>query len=350
MKAVYLVIDYVPHQVLSIKTLIGMSGAQVLAFHVGRFHKEVPDLGERFLTIQYNSLPKEAILEEIRNFRPDIIVTAGWMIPEYNSICKAIKKESKVPIVAMSDTPWYGTYRQKINSLISPFHLKKAFTHLWVAGSRQYDYARKLGFSNQQIIFNSLSADVDIFKRVSIEKKKIDYPKNFLYIGRFDEVKGLRNLIKAWNAIENKNGWTFTLVGKGNLKTELQLNGEFLVKDYMSQERLLIEMQNSGCFVLASIKEPWAIVLHEAAAAGLPIVCTETCGASPHLVVNNYNGFTVENNSVPALKHNLAKIINSGTNKLIAFSHNSKKISYSINPELHVASLIQLLDKPDFEL
>ena len=47
-----------------------------------------------------------------------------------------------------------------------------------------------------------------------------------------------------------------------------------------------------GVFVLPSIYEPWALVLQEFAAAGLPILCSSICGASPHFVINNYNGYT----------------------------------------------------------
>src|SRR5690606_19377804 len=122
------------------------------------------------------------------------------------------------PIVAYSDTPWKNTLRQKLNSLVSCFYVKKAFTHLWVSGIRQYDYARKLGFSNDRIILNSLSADVDLFSKTNMELKKQDYPKKFIYIGRFVKIKGLENLLNAWDSINEKEGWTLTIIGAGDLK------------------------------------------------------------------------------------------------------------------------------------
>lgn len=49
----------------------------------------------------------------------------------------------------------------------------------------------------------------------------------------------------------------------------------------------------AGCFVLPSVFEPWGVVVHEAAASGLPIVCTVACGASLDLVGDGYNGFVI---------------------------------------------------------
>lgn len=343
MKICFLVGDYVPYQVLLIKELTERNDVTILAFHVGRFVTETPKNLRNFSTQQYDSLSKNEILEKITMFTPDIMVTAGWMIPEYNWICRNLKKSTKTPIVAMSDTPWYNTLKQNINALISPFHVRKSFTHLWVAGIYQYDYARKLGFKNDEIIFNCLSADLNLFKSIDIQQKAASYPKNFLYIGRYTEVKGLVNLMEAWDAIEDKKGWTFTLVGSGNMKDQLIESGNFIVKDYMSQQLLLSEMQNSGCFVLPSLKEPWALVIHEAAAAGLPIICTKTCGAAPHFVIDNFNGFKVENDSVHDLKKAMQTIIEKTSQELTNFSCNSRKLSTSITPEKSIGQLLQIV-------
>lgn len=343
MRFVFLIIDYVPHQVLSIKNLINNFDAEVLAFHVGRFNSYIPAYLNNFTTQNYKSLSKQEKLKAIKTFNPDVVVTAGWMIPEYNWLCRKIKQTMNIPIVAMSDTPWYGTWRQRVNAILSPFYVKKMFTHIWVAGIRQYDYARKLGFSNQQIIFNSLSADTEVFEKVNIEAKTTCYPKIFLFIGRYTEIKGLRNLIKAWSAIKDKKGWKFTLIGAGEMKDELINSGQFIVKDYMPQELLLDEMQHSGCFVLPSLHEPWALVIHEAASAGLPILCTETCGAAPHFVINGYNGYRIKDNSVEDLKLKLEKIINTDKSDLLKYSYRSRELSISINPEIQTASLMQLV-------
>ena len=107
----------------------------------------------------------------------------------------------------------------------------------------------------------------------------------------------------------------------------------------MSQEDLLHEMQNAGCFVLPSIHEPWALVIHEAAAAGLPIICTETCGAAPHFVINNYNGKIIKPKSSNSLQTAMEEIMNMTSSELIDFSAKSRLLSTSINPEISIQCL-----------
>ena len=343
MKAVFLIGSYVPHQLVSINKLIEEYEIEIHSYSISNNFTYIPKQTTKFIPYKFNDYTKKDALQYILALNPSFIVVSGWMIHGYVWICKQVKKTTNIPIVAMSDTPWYGTWKQKINTTLSPFHLRKAFTHLWVAGIRQYEYARRLGFANEQIIFNSLSADTSIFHKVDIKIKMKKYPKNFLYIGRYTQVKGLRNLMLAWSAIIDKKGWTFTLIGEGEMKEELKETGQFIVKDYMAQDLLLQEMQNSGCFVLPSLKEPWALVIHEAAAAGLPILCTETCGAAPHFVINKYNGFRIKDNSIEDLKNKLEMIINTSDLELLEYCNRSRELSSTINPDIQSASLMQLI-------
>jgi glycosyltransferase involved in cell wall biosynthesis len=342
MKAVFLIIDYVPHQVLAIKSLIATCNAQVQAYHVGKFNTHIPVLNQ-FNTTAYNSLKKQEIYTQIVNYNPDLVVVAGWMIPEYVWVAKKLKKELNVPIVSYSDTQWYGTIRQKINALISPFHVKKAFTHIWVAGIYQFEYARRLGFKKENIIFHSLSADTALFETIDINKKSLNYPKNFVYIGRFSEEKGVSYLFDAWKQIKDKKGWTLTLIGDGHLKESFKNKKDVVIEDYMSQDLLLNEIQNSGCFILPSTHESWALVLHEAAVAGLPIICTDVCGAAPHFVLHNYNGKVVSPNSSDTLKKAIEEIISLDEDQLIEFSNRSRKFGQTIDSEISIQSLINLI-------
>lgn len=342
MKAVFLIIDYVPHQELTIRKLVEENNFEILAYHVARFNKSIPEI-KNFKTSLYSDYTKESIFNSIVQFKPDIVIVAGWMISDYVWVAKKLKKIINVPIVSYSDTQWYGTIRQRINALISPFHVKKAFTHIWVSGLYQFEYARKLGYAKENIILNSLTADVDLFSKIILDIKSVNYPKNFIYIGRFVADKGLDILVKAWDSIEDKKDWTLTLIGDGILKDNYLNNKSVIIKDYMNQLELIQEIQKSGCFILPSLKEPWALVIHEAAVSGLPIVCTDICGAAPHFVINGYNGFKVKPNNKIDMKQALIKIMNLNDNKLYAFSCKSRELGLQITPEISINSLLQLI-------
>lgn len=342
-KMFFLIRTYVPHTLTTVLNLLESYSVDIHIVSVSESYSWIPDNQKNLKTYKLKDYGKDNVLKLIKNVKPDILICAGWMTKEYNWICRKTMNMFDIPVVGMSDTPWYGTFRQNINAFIAPFHVRRLFSHIWVSGIKQYDYARRLGFSNGNIIFNSLCADNYIFNNVCIKDKQDNYPKNFLYIGRYTNVKGLYNLMRAWSSIEDKRGWTFTLIGNGDMKEQLENSEQFIVKDYMDQNLLLQEMKEAGCFVLPSLFESWALVIHEAACASLPIICTETCGASSHFVIDNFNGFKIENNSVSDLKAKIELIINTSDEELMRFGKNSRVLSESITPIIQSASIMQLL-------
>lgn len=343
MKIVFLVFNFVPHQIVSIKAIIKNYKCEVHAFSFEIFSEDVKNI-EGLFPYEFKNFSRNEVLQKIILIQPKLVAVAGWFIKDFVWVAKQIRKLNQFPIVAYTDTQWSNSWRQFVNCLISPFHLKKAFSHLWVAGIYQFEYAKKLGFSKEQIIYNSLSCDMDLFESVSIESKNVSYPKNFIFIGRFVYVKGLSFLIDAWNQIFDKNGWTLTLIGDGPLKTYFKPSDNLIIKDFMNQSSIIQELDLSGCFILPSIFEPWALVIHEAVTAGLPVIATEVCGAAPHFVINQFNGFTVKPKDSHTLKIAMEKIISMSDEELIQFCKNSRKLAQNITPELGAANLMSLVD------
>lgn len=342
MKIIFLVIDYMPHQLTSINSLVENYDVEV---HSITFKKSIPsNVLPKHFYYQYNETERSSFLKLIVDLKPEALVVAGWLVSDYTWLSKKVRKYLSIPIIAYSDTPWYGTFRQKINCLISPLHLKRAFTHIWVAGIYQFEYARRLGYAKSNILFNALSCGPAFFYNLDDEFKVHRIKeKKLLFVGRFVNVKGLDLLLEAWANIQNKNGWELTLIGAGPLKPKGNLESVIL-KDYMNNNDLINEMNNAACFILPSIFEPWGVVLHEAAAIGLPIIASNVCGAVPHFLVNNFNGYIVEPNS-KSIQVAISKIINLEKEQLIKFSQNSRKLASSITPDKGAASIYSIISK-----
>ncbi|MDR1583281.1 MAG: glycosyltransferase [Prevotellaceae bacterium] len=92
-----------------------------------------------------------------------------------------------------------------------------------------------------------------------------------------------------------------------------------------------------------SVFEPWALVLHEAVAAGLPVLSSEVCGAVPYFVIHNFNGFTFLSKNVIAIEKALLSIVNSDEIKLLEMSHNSRKLSERITPKIVAKTFLSVL-------
>lgn len=284
----------------------------------------------------------QSLYQDASKWSPVCIVSAGWVDKGYNQACGMFKRNG-IPVLAVSDTQWHGG-RQWINRILSPFRHKRYFDYVWAAGLLQYDYARKLRFDSRHILLNCFSADTEIFQNVSLESKYKAYPKKFLFVGRFVEVKGIDTLLDAWNKITNKKGWTLELVGDGPLKEKFKQDyPDVIIKDFMSQKDLATEAANAGCFILPSRFEHWALVIQEFATAALPIVCTRQCGASRHFVLNGYNGYTVEAGDVPEMASAMMKIINTSASDLLTMSERSRHLAQSTTPDFVADTLLSIL-------
>lgn len=280
------------------------------------------------------------LLEKTKEIQPLLIWVAGWTDKTYCKVVGTYRKGKNIPVIAGSDTQWKGG-KQWFNVLFSPFRHKCYFSHLMIAGLCQYEYARRLGFS--QCLQPFYSADISIFHQVDIRKKINSYPKNLLFVGRFTEKKGLSYLLEAWKLISDKNGWRLILIGNGPLKDTLQGYPNVIVKDFMSQDKIVEEMQNAGAFILPSVEESWGLVLHEAAAAGLPILASKCCGAVPYFVLHNYNGYTFFPEKLRDIQDSIEKLIDTSDEKLIQMSYKSRDLSRRINPEIVAKALLSVL-------
>lgn len=277
---------------------------------------------------------------------PDVVYVSGWMDKEYLHVCKYLK-EQKVPVVAGSDTQWKADIKHVLGSIYFKVLMKKYFTRIWVAGPYQYEYARRLGFKNHEIIFNCYSADIDLFNKAFNESNRREkYPHKFLYVGRFENAKGLDILVQAWEHLKNeRKDWELVIIGNGSLKSFLNKQKDITIKEFMQPAELINEIETAGCFILPSRYEPWALVLHEFSAAGLPIICSDVCGAAPVFVIQNYNGYTFTSQNVNSLIEQMKRIINSSDEKLLDMSNKSHQLGQKINPEIVAASFLSALKK-----
>lgn len=331
------------YQIPVFKEYTNSYNSEVHVFHWD--HKKltpyIPEVIENVLYYKRSQFKKYDDLKNIvMRINPDIVYVSGWMDKDYIRLCRILRR--KIPVIAGSDTQYQNNLKQKLGIFFFKMFLKRSFEYLWVAGPYQYEYGRKLGFSKDKILFNCLTADIELFNS---ENKLNIYPKKFLFLGRFITIKGLKVLLKAWNEIQDKNGWSLTFIGNGVLKEDLISDGSVEVIDFMDPKELGPLLSSYGVLILPSVKEPWALVIHEAMAAGLPVIATNVCGAAPVFIINNYNGFMINPNDVGDLVEKINNIIVLSDDKLFEMSTNAKNRSSIITPTIVAASFMSVLNE-----
>jgi glycosyltransferase involved in cell wall biosynthesis len=215
---------------------------------------------------------------------------------------------------------------------------------MFATGLPQYEFLRFLGFKKNQILFGAYTANTELFNSTYLNnpKKKVYNQKVILFVGRLEEEKGIQILLNTVKKISSDK-LKLIVVGNGSLRVEIEKETRVEYYKFMEQKSLLELLPKVDFFLLPSTYEPWGVVIHEMAAAGLPILCSDSVGARWSFVINNYNGFVFKSNSSSALYECLLKAINLSEEKLNLFKLRSFELSKSIKPELWAESINGLI-------
>lgn len=347
MKILYLYAEVMGYTMATIRELAGR-GNEV---HVVQWdHKKLtpyraPDVPNVFV---YNrsELSVKQIKMLAKYLSPGATVVSGWMDRGYMDVAKYLRVKG-LPVVIGLDSHWHGTLKQSLTLVLGRLgYFSRFYSHAWVAGLHQFEYARRLGFSGKNIVYDLYSADLVLFNRAyqdTKEKKDNIFPHRFLFVGRFEPVKGLDVLLQAWQQlVETKGDWELHLIGNGSLKAKLEATAGVVVKGFIQPEQLIQEVANAGCFLLPSRSEPWGVVVHEFAAAGLPLIVSDVVGAASAFLISGLNGYSFKVNDPKALANRMSQIINKSDQELLAMAVSSHALSQRVTPETSACNLLSV--------
>ena len=238
----------------------------------------------------------------IVEFAPDAVLIPGWVYKSYNSLVSdpELARSSCRYAMAM-DTPLKHNWRQrfarfKIGGLLN--RLDRVF----VAGERAFQYARRLGVPEFKIRRGMYSFDYDAFAAAAPVRPD-PFPARFLYVGRYIDAKGIDTLLAASAKYRPLVAEPFGLTcsGRGELAPLIASAVGVRDRGFVQPPDQPALFADHAALVLASRYEPWGVVIAEALASGMPVICTEACGASVEMVRDFHNGLTVPTDDPDAL-------------------------------------------------
>lgn len=236
-------------------------------------------------------LARTALEKRIAALRPDALIVLGWR----SEMCRAAAESpalAAVPKILAFDMPFAVTLRKLLAPLVLARYVRR-FAAAFVPGERSAAYARWLGFGERRIERGLMAADTALLGEAERQRRALAaYPRKFLYLGRYTAEKGIATLVAGYRQYRAAvaNPWTLSCCGMG--PEEGRLSGVEGVQDrgFVQPAELPTVAAEHGAFVIASRYDPWPFAVLEAAAAGLPIVCTAACGNHVELVRDRLTG------------------------------------------------------------
>jgi glycosyltransferase involved in cell wall biosynthesis len=166
------------------------------------------------------------------------------------------------------------------------------------AGRRRLE---AMGVDRERIEVALQSADVEAFRAAAVgQGSRGGPPFRVLSVGRLVPDKNLAALIQAFAEAGFEAGEAeLELRGEGPLEGELRdLAGRLGVPvrfgGYAAPAELPSIYAGAGALALVSSYEPFGVAVREAAASGLPIVCSRTAGAAGDVAVEGENALLVD--------------------------------------------------------
>ncbi len=282
----------------------------------------------------------------VQSINPSVLICSGWIDKDYLKVCK--QYFNKIPTVLTCDTIWRGDLKQKIAIVLSRFTLLKIFSHAWVPGQQQFTYVNKLGFKPNKIYKGFYSCNYFKFEKVYktnfIEKTK-NFPHKFLFVGRYYEFKGLKELWQAFIELQSEipNEWELWCLGTGDLKPIEHPKIKHF--GFVQPNDLENYLKQTGVFILPSRFEPWGVVVHEFATAGFPLLLSNAVGAKHQFLSEGNNGISFNHSSVNSIKQTLKKIIQLSDFELIEMANLSNQNAKSITPITWTNTLLGIVNK-----
>lgn len=157
--------------------------------------------------------------------------------------------------------------------------------------------------------------DVDRLERFRQKYGLDGQRRRLMYSGRLIPVKRVDLLIDAFAAIAaDRPNWDLLIVGDGVLREELHrrvpdaLRNRVTWTGFIEGRELVVAYHAADVLVLPSDREPWALVVDEAMAAGLTVVASDVVGAAHELIVDGESGRMFLRGDASSLKSALEDI------------------------------------------
>jgi glycosyltransferase involved in cell wall biosynthesis len=275
-------------------------------------------------------------------FDPDLIVMASWHLPQYRHAAR-MRRGRSLRVMVM-DNAWRGTVKQWLGVCTAGIHVRPIADRAWLPGERQAVFARKMGFGEDQILWGSFSCDRQRFAQQYEARRSTgrEMPRAFLYSGRLVRAKGIDVLAEAYARYrsQSQDPWPLICCGAGPERSLLEGREGIRVEGFVQPEALPGKLAESGCFILPSHFEPWALALHEAASAGLILLASEKVGAAVHLVQPGYNGFIFDSRDAGQLAALMARVAQLSPERREAMGEASYGLAQQYSPQRWAQTLI----------
>jgi glycosyltransferase involved in cell wall biosynthesis len=302
----------------------------------------------RFLGARVHANP--GAVAHIRRTRPDVAVVAGYS-GLTNQAVMCWLKATRTPWVFYGEIPGFQN-RGRVGRALRALARWPAvrWSHgIAAVGTRAAAAYRALAPRRLPVANIPYFCDMSAFASArTTAPTGPDRPLRFLYCGQLVHRKGVDLLVRAFARLAQRHEHVrLRLVGDGELLPDLRtrvpesVRGRIEFTGFLQVNQLPAQFADADVFLLPSRHDGWGVVVNQALAAGLAVVCSDAVGATD-LVAPGENGLIVPAGDEDALYRAMDELA-ADPEKTRRFAERSRTAATDWAPECGVDRWYDLL-------
>lgn len=341
--------DYVPARVTAKAREILGEGAIGLTGE-----KRIGPAFHGFANRAFRLVYQPGILRAIAATRPDVLVGDGFY--QWTSFALAYRLRHGTPLVVCYERTFHT---ERHAQWVRTFYRRQVLRWvdaLAVNGRLAHDYSTWLGMPAARMTTGQMVADtaglaqraaaVSLAEQSALRAQWGHPSLVFLVVGRLIDRKGLSELLHGWARLERETpgDGCLVLVGSGPLEGELKaLVGSLELRHVrfagpVDYDAIAPYYAAADVFVMPTLEDNWSLVVPEAMACGLPVLCSRYNGCYPELIEPDGNGWVFDPLDAQDTFEALSRCV-SQRDRLAAMGTRSREIVAGHTPE-HAAEAI----------
>lgn len=296
------------------------------------------------------------LLLKLARAKANVFVVTGYESPSYWLAILYAKLFRKKIVFWNGSTLLSSRSKNIIVNFLRKVFIRSVDAYL-TYGLLAKEFLINYGAKPDKIVVGCNAVDIKKFRHESqllysqkeiIKRNKILPKFNILFSGQLIERKGLLMLLEAFNKI-GRNDVGLIVIGDGPEKEKYQnycqdnkIKNIFFM-GHQPENKLAEYYTITDVLVVPSLIEVWGLVVNEAMACGLPVICSDRVGASRDLIKNGVNGFIYEAENVNSLADCLRKLL-ANEQLRIEMGRKSLELISECTPENYAKNLIKAVN------
>src|ERR1017187_948636 len=293
---------------------------------------------------RYNALLNRGLGRALVEAVPDVILCGGYnYIASWQALFWA--RAHKIPFVLWSESNMQDIRRgyALVEFLKSEF-LRRCIGFV-VPGRSASEYLRVHKVEEAVIFIAPNAVDNDLFSAAAAVARQnetrcraeLGLPERyFLFVGRLVREKGVFELLSAYAKLDElmRRQFGLVFVGEGSSRQQLEEEaasispGGIRFAGFAQREQLGTYYALAEMLILPTYTDPWGLVVNEAMACGLPIVCSQVAGCAADLVRENWNGLLVPPRDISLLANAMQHLATQPDLCAVMAANSMQQISY----------------------